>query len=78
MGNINLGKMGKEKYVIKTGSGDYLKKRYPKLSNLAYRLSFVVDLKLARKFNSIKEADEVRKTCPFLEKCKVVKIEEDD
>lgn len=67
--------MGKGKYVIKTGAGDYLKKRYTKITEFTYRLNFVASLKEARKFNSVKEAEEVRKTCPFLEKCKIFKIE---
>lgn len=79
MGNINLSKMKIEKYVIKTGAGDYLKNGYPKyIFNNAYSLTFVLDIKKARKFNSIEEADRIRKTCAFLEKCEIVKIEEDD
>lgn len=74
MGNINLGKMSKDKYVIKTGAGDYLKKRYPITLELTFRLCFVTDLKGARKFNNIAEAEKVKKTCPFLEKCQIVKI----
>lgn len=74
MGNINLDKMGKDKYVIKTGAGDYLKKRYPIMLKFTFRLSFVTDLKGARKFNNIAEAEKIKKTCPFLERCQIIKI----
>lgn len=68
-----------EKYLIKTGAGDYLKKGYP-LQQIAgcYNLSFVTDKKKARRFNSIEEADKVRSSCLFLRKCEIIKIEEDD
>lgn len=71
--------MGKEKYVIKTGAGDYLKKGYP-LQQISgtYTMRFVIDIKKARRFNSIEEADKVRSSCLFLRGCEIIKIEEDD
>lgn len=66
--------MGKEKYVIKTGAGDYLKRGYPHVIKNHITLSFVNDIKQARVFYSIQKADEVRRTY-FMSKSKIVKLD---
>lgn len=76
MENTNLGKMGKDKYVIKTGAGDYLKRGYPHVIKNSIKLSFVKDISQARIFNEYRKADEVRKG-NFMAKCSIVKIEND-
>lgn len=68
--------MEKEKYVIQTGAGDYLKRGYPHVIKNNITLSFVRDIKQARVFYNIQKADEVRRAY-FMAKCTILKLEED-
>ncbi len=66
--------MGKDRFVIKTGAGDYLEKGYPHVKRYAIDLSFITDIKQARIFYNYQKAEEVLKSC-FLKKCEIIKVE---
>lgn len=65
--------MRREKFVIKTGAGDYLERGYPRITKNSITISLVSDIERARIFYEYRKADEVRKSC-FMGKSEIVKL----